>query len=128
MKAELLDDSLSRVVLTDCFVKAQLNDSVVAVEWKYAADSCKTLIFPEFEEALGRAALVKFEHDHLSSDERKVHEIVQLLLASPAGIPKPKPAEPRRPARRRREGEGRRPPGSEARSAPPPRPTARAGR
>ena len=49
-KAELLDDSLSRVVLTDCFVKAQLDDSAVAVEWKNAADSCKTLIFPEFEE------------------------------------------------------------------------------
>ena len=128
-KAELLDDSLSRVVLTDCFVKAQLDDSAVAVEWKNAADSCKTLIFPEFEEALGRAALVKFEHDHLSSDERKVHEIVQLLLASPAGIPKPKPA-PSLDAQLAAAAEARRrrPPGSEARSAPPPRPTARAGR
>ena len=36
-------------------------------------------------EALGRAALFKYEADKVSSVERKVHEMCQLIIASPVG-------------------------------------------
>ena len=38
-------------------------------------------------EALARAALLKFESDSATPPEAKVHEICQLLIHSPAGVP-----------------------------------------
>ena len=99
-----MDDSLSRVVLTDCFVKALPDDSAVAVEWKNAADSCKTLIFPSSRRRSGRAALVKFEHDHLSPTSASTRSSNCSSRRPPASRAEAR-ADLRRPARRRREGE-----------------------
>lgn len=76
--------------------------------WRTAKDPCTTLIFPEFMEAIGRAALFKFEVDKISTVERKMHEMCQLVIASPVGKVSgaqpqaaPNPTTPARSERRR---------------------------
>lgn len=79
--AQLIDSALTITELRQAFVSAQIDEALVDFE----ADSCRTLIYIEFEEALGRAALLKFAEDDVASDAEKVNEIVTLLIASPVG-------------------------------------------
>ena len=60
----------------------------LAEGWRNAKDPCTQLIFPEFIEAVGRVALYKYKADTISTTERKLHEVCQLIIASPAGLPK----------------------------------------
>ena len=78
---------LGRKQVADAFVLAQLDDGL-AEGWRNAKDPCTQLIFPEFMEAIGRVALYKYKADTISTTERKLHEVCQLIIASPAGLPK----------------------------------------
>jgi len=84
--SELMDhQGLQRRQLVRSFVHAQLDEDEVDEEHKDVDDTCQTLIYPEFEEALGRAALAKFDADELTPTEAKLHEFIELLIASKAG-------------------------------------------
>ena len=78
---------LGRKQVADAFVLAQLDDGL-AEGWRNAKDPCTQLIFPEFMEAIGRVSLCKYKADTISTTERKLHEVCQLIIASPAGCPK----------------------------------------
>jgi len=77
--------SFTRRQAIDVFVLAQL-DELAAAGLGQGEDGCDTAIYQEFEEAIGRAALAKFESDKITSTEAKIHEFVELLIASRAGV------------------------------------------
>lgn len=85
MAADLTEDTLMRA-----FVIAQLGDHKGAYEaWQEGGgveSACVTLIFPEFVEAILRAALLKFSYDTKTSIDLKIHEICLLLIFGPAGL------------------------------------------
>jgi len=78
--------TLSRKEVENAFIFAQLDEEMAAL-WRATVNPCTTLIFPEFFEAVGRIALKKFQSDGISSVDRKLHEMCQLIIAGPAGLP-----------------------------------------
>lgn len=97
--SSLIGADLDQERLTEAFVVAQLGDHAGAFEhWLEAGESaCRELIFPEFVEAILRAALMKFSLDEATPVDLKIHEMCLLLIFGPAGLhnaPPPRPLLP----------------------------------
>jgi len=84
--SNLNDASFQKRQTLEVFVHAQLDQGVQTEELLDSKDTCETMIFTEFEEALGRAALIKYAEDTITPAEGKLHELLELLIASPAGV------------------------------------------
>ena len=76
--------------LREAFVVAMLGDHPGALaSWDAAGENvCSELIFPEFVEAILRAAMLKFDIDRKTPIDLKIHEMCLLLIFGPAGVQK----------------------------------------
>ena len=83
MAADLTEDSLK-----EAFIVAELGDHHgVVAQWEEAGEvACCDLIFPEFVEAILRAALLKWAADKVTPIDLKIHEMCLLLIFGPAGV------------------------------------------
>ena len=75
MAADLTEDTLK-----EAFIVAMLGDhSGVVAKWEEAGESaCSELIFPEFVEAILRAAMLKWVSDTTTPIDLKIHEMFSL--------------------------------------------------
>ena len=79
---------LDEAKLREAFVIAILGDHENALaSWDEAGEAaCCELIFPEFVEAILRAAMLKLKDDKRTTIDLKIHEICLLLIFGPAGV------------------------------------------
>jgi len=91
--SDIMGRDMDEEKLMRAFVVAELGDHQNAYsEWQEAGGvekACAELIFPEFVEAILRAALLKFENDPKTPVDLKIHEICLLLIFGPAGLHPP---------------------------------------
>lgn len=78
---------LNEAKVVEAFVAALVGERPDALQlWEEAGDAaCKELIFPEFVDAIQRAAMLKFDTDHKTPVDLKIHEMCLLLIFGPAG-------------------------------------------
>ena len=87
----VIGPDLTEAKLREAFVIAELGDHPGALaSWEEAGeDACCELIFPEFVEAILRAAMLKFDNDPKTPIDLKIHELCLLLIFGPAGLQPP---------------------------------------
>ena len=91
--SDIMGSDMTEETLRHAFVVAMLGDHDGVYEaWEEGLSkaaqeggACVTLIFPEFVEAILRAALFKFSYDDETPVDLKIHEICLLLIFGPAG-------------------------------------------
>ena len=91
--SETTGKDLDEDKLMQAFVVAELGDHKSSYsDWQAAGgveSACADLIFPEFVEAILRAALLKYDYDPRTSVDLKIHELCLLLIFGPAGLQPP---------------------------------------